>query len=279
MKGFYSSVISVSSSVMVGVFVFGFRLGGLARAWHCRFAATATTATFFGGVRRCFRTLGRRGISSAGVSMMERAAVPLLPRPRCRRCFRLLFPLRELPEVQGDFGFRLRGRGSGLGSRGRLCLGFGFCAGAGFGSLPVRFRSLALQALLAPPFSVRALLFRLWLLLWRGIFLRFRIVGIFASRACFEVELLVTELLPESFSSRSRMSLPSLSTLRYCRYASDWSGTIFEASSECAPPFAVHGGEQAFLYICVHIGVYVHHKSRIARGFRPCIRVFRKGCR
>ena len=62
MKGFYSSVISVSSSVSASSFSASDSRSGLG----CRFAATATTATFFGGFAVVFGLLVVEGFRVPG---------------------------------------------------------------------------------------------------------------------------------------------------------------------------------------------------------------------
>ena len=104
--------------VGVGVFVFGFRPGGLALL-GCRFAATATTATFFGGFAVVFGLLVVGDFECRGFDDGSGQ--------QCRCCrglgvggaFVCFFLFGSCRKCRGDFGFRLRPRFR-LGGRGRL---------------------------------------------------------------------------------------------------------------------------------------------------------------
>ena len=110
--------------VGVGVFVFGFRLGGLALL-GCRFAATATTATFFGGFAVVFGLLVVGDFECRGFDDGSGQ--------QCRCCrglgvggaFVCFFLFGSCRKCRGDFGFRLRPRFR-LRGRGRLLPGLRF---------------------------------------------------------------------------------------------------------------------------------------------------------
>ena len=95
--------------VGVGVFVFGFRPGGLALL-GCRFAATATTATFFGGFAVVFGLLVVGDFECRGFDDGSGQ--------QCRCCrglgvggaFVCFFLFGSCRKCRGDFGFRLRPR-------------------------------------------------------------------------------------------------------------------------------------------------------------------------
>ena len=242
--------------VGVGVFVFGFRLGGLALL-GCLVAATATTATFFGGFAVVFGLLVVGDFECRG-SMMGAGSSAVVAAASVSAVLSSAFSSSGVAGSAGATSGFGSGRGSGLGAGAGFCLGFGFCAGAGFGSSGA-VSVFGSTGFACSFFGAGASFLGFGCCFGAASFLGSGLSA-FSPRERALVELLVTELLPESFFVAQRYVLAVFVHGPVLQVCQRLVGHDFEASSECAPPFAVHGGEQAFLYICVHIGVYVHHK-------------------
>ena len=131
MKGFYSSVISVSSSVSASSFS-----ASDPEVWPCLAAGLRRRRRrrrFLAG-SPLFSDSWSSGISSAGVSIIGAGSSAVVAAASVSAVLSSAFPSSGVAGGAGATSGFGSGRGSGLGAGAGFCLGFGFCAGAGFGS-------------------------------------------------------------------------------------------------------------------------------------------------